>query len=441
MRSVRGIRAPIPGGTVIGRKMGAGGLGPPQPISLPDLMNQVTAGGTGSGLTPGVQAGSGLSSIADKTILSNISGGSAVPVGNTLTAIFDDILSTTQNNLIFRGASTWGAGTLTALIDAAIGSTQGDILYRNASAWVVLAPGTAGQVLQTGGAAANPSWVTGSGGTVTNIATTGNIDGGPITTTGTIGLKSIADGGIISNISGGSARPVDNTMSAILDHVFSSTQGSVLYRGASLWAALGPGTSGQALITGGAAANPSWGSVGSGAGGALALLGTVTANNTATTLQITGLPDQQQYMVTFNCILPATNAATITFQFLSGAGPTLENTANTYAYGWNLAGNTFASTGGSDGNTGSPFPPSAVAFSNSTTGIGRGGSGHMYIFHDGNHNYTITGQIGAAASDGHHYITNFNIQFNHSVTITGIRLTTSAGNINSGSMSVYSLGN
>lgn len=40
-----------------------------------------------------------------------------------------------------------------------ITSTQGDILYRNATAWVRLAAGTAGQVLQTGGAGANPSWV------------------------------------------------------------------------------------------------------------------------------------------------------------------------------------------------------------------------------------------------------------------------------------------
>lgn len=38
------------------------------------------------------------------------------------------------------------------------GQAQGDILYRNASAWVRLAAGTAGQVLRTNGAAANPSW-------------------------------------------------------------------------------------------------------------------------------------------------------------------------------------------------------------------------------------------------------------------------------------------
>jgi hypothetical protein len=37
---------------------------------------------------------------------------------------------------------------------------QGDILYRNATEWVNLGAGTSGQVLQTNGAGANPSWET-----------------------------------------------------------------------------------------------------------------------------------------------------------------------------------------------------------------------------------------------------------------------------------------
>ena len=45
-----------------------------------------------------------------------------------------------------------------------ISSTQGSVLYRGASAWQALAPGTAGQVLTTNGAGANPSWETGGGG-------------------------------------------------------------------------------------------------------------------------------------------------------------------------------------------------------------------------------------------------------------------------------------
>ena len=40
---------------------------------------------------------------------------------------------------------------------------QGDILYYNGTEWVKLAPGTAGQLLATGGSGANPSWVDASG--------------------------------------------------------------------------------------------------------------------------------------------------------------------------------------------------------------------------------------------------------------------------------------
>ena len=41
----------------------------------------------------------------------------------------------------------------------ALSTTRGTILYRGASAWLGLAPGTAGYVLQSGGAGADPSWV------------------------------------------------------------------------------------------------------------------------------------------------------------------------------------------------------------------------------------------------------------------------------------------
>ena len=43
-------------------------------------------------------------------------------------------------------------------------TTQGDILIRNGSGLARLGYGTAGQVLQTGGSGANPSWVNASGG-------------------------------------------------------------------------------------------------------------------------------------------------------------------------------------------------------------------------------------------------------------------------------------
>jgi hypothetical protein len=50
-------------------------------------------------------------------------------------------------------------------------TTQGDILYRDGSGLVRLGAGTAGQVLQTGGAGANPSWQTSSGGVLQMVHT------------------------------------------------------------------------------------------------------------------------------------------------------------------------------------------------------------------------------------------------------------------------------
>jgi hypothetical protein len=47
------------------------------------------------------------------------------------------------------------------------------------------------------------------------------------------------------------------TTTSILDSL-GTTQGSLLYRGASTWAALAPSTSGYVLTSGGAGANPSW---------------------------------------------------------------------------------------------------------------------------------------------------------------------------------------
>ena len=56
--------------------------------------------------------------------------------------------------------SVWLAlgGTMTALLDAAFGATEGEVLYRGASTWAALAPGTANQVLASGGSGAAPAW-------------------------------------------------------------------------------------------------------------------------------------------------------------------------------------------------------------------------------------------------------------------------------------------
>lgn len=63
------------------------------------------------------------------------------------------------------GRTASGTGAVSALSASdvldMIGSTRGQVLYRGASTWGALGVGTAGQVLQSGGAGADPSWATG----------------------------------------------------------------------------------------------------------------------------------------------------------------------------------------------------------------------------------------------------------------------------------------
>lgn len=229
----------------------------------------VTSVATGTGLTGGTITTTGtisLASIADNTLLANISGSSAAP----------------------------SATSLSDLIDASISDSQGAILYRSASGWESLAAGTNGYYLKTQGAGANPTWAAVSGsGTVTSIATGTGLTGGPITSSGTISLASVSNGSILANISGSAAAPSANTLTGIIDSVIGNTQGSVLYRNGSAWVALSPGTSGQFLQTQGAAANPQWanasgsGTVNSGTAGQLTYYagsGTAVSGNANATI-------------------------------------------------------------------------------------------------------------------------------------------------------------
>lgn len=69
---------------------------------------------------------------------------------------------------------------------------------------------------------------------------------------------------VAGNVSG---QPmVCDTLSAMMDSAFGSAQGDILYRNSTVWTVLTPGSSGQALTTQGASANPQWATVGGGTG-------------------------------------------------------------------------------------------------------------------------------------------------------------------------------
>ena len=232
--------------------------------------------------------------IAAGDIISNISTITAPPVGNPLSAI----------------------------MDAAFGSTQGAIVVRNGGTigWVELTPGTSGQVLQANGAAQNLSWATlptvaiptalvvSGNGTIlsaasiagnTVIGNAGTASGSPVALSetqltalvqnfstaasgavpvspgGTVdflradgtwvavggGTPTLTAGTVLGNTNTISQAGTSTTMSAMLDNNFGTVEGSVLYRGASGWAELSPGTAGQFLQTAGAGAVPVWASI------------------------------------------------------------------------------------------------------------------------------------------------------------------------------------
>ncbi len=135
------------GTNVILGRVGTSGLGPVSTLSMTQLATAIANNGAlplpsgGNSLITSVDSnftvtGGGalqLHTAADKTLLSNISGGTGEPVANTGTAFLDEVF----------------------------GNTKGDILYRDTSVWQVLAPGSDGKVLTL--ASGIPSWASASG--------------------------------------------------------------------------------------------------------------------------------------------------------------------------------------------------------------------------------------------------------------------------------------
>jgi hypothetical protein len=170
----------------------------------------------------------------------------ATTVGGMLSLTINTtpIIGGTPGSILYDNAGTVGESALTSLIDTALGGTQGDILYRNATVWTVLPPGTSGYFLETQGPGANPQWAAGGSGITVNTT--------PITG-GTSGRILYDNAGTVG----------ESTLTGLID-ALGSTQGDILYRNATVWTVLAPGTAGYVLQTGGPAANPSWVAAGTG---------------------------------------------------------------------------------------------------------------------------------------------------------------------------------
>ncbi len=244
---------------------------------------------SGTGILVGNGAGSitvSLAAIASHNILSNITGGSAAPIANTLSDT----------------------------IDAAIGSVQGDILYRNVSGWVVLPPGTSGQFLTSGGAAANVSWssqVAPTGQALTEVNDTNvtmTLGGSP--TVALLAATSLTLGwtGQLGLTRGGTAASL------------TASNGGIVYSNASTLAILaGTATANLPLLSGISSA-PSWGSFALNLGGALTTAAALTTSGAfAANFTFTGITG-----VTF----PTAGTLATTSQIPTGAALTKTDDTN-----------------------------------------------------------------------------------------------------------------
>lgn len=134
---------------------------------------------TGSGgitqLTGNVTAGPGTGSQV-ATIANDAVATAKILNSNVIYAKIQNVSATSR----VLGRKTAGAGvveelTLSEILDFISSAAQGDILFRGAAAWQRLAAGTNGQVLTSGGAAADVSWTTpaaGGGGNPTVVTRT-----------------------------------------------------------------------------------------------------------------------------------------------------------------------------------------------------------------------------------------------------------------------------
>jgi hypothetical protein len=186
------------------------------PVGSGTLTSISAGAGISTGGAPITSSGTvSLATIAADTILANNTPSTAVPTSVSLSMVMDRVFGAVQGSVLFRGIVGWqplipgAAGqvlttagstanpswqnapitgsstpnqrivsnisgstavptgnTLTNILDAIISSARGTLLYRTNSGWVGLAPGTAGQVLQTGGGSGDPSWITNAGGSI-----------------------------------------------------------------------------------------------------------------------------------------------------------------------------------------------------------------------------------------------------------------------------------
>jgi hypothetical protein len=256
----------------------------------------VSGGGTVWTIDSAVVSNAKLATMNANTIKARVAGSTGAPEDATLTQVLDLTGGSAQGSILYRGASTWttlAPGTTGQFLRT--NGFAGNPEWNTIPTYDVTGTNTGDQNVFSVVAVAGQSNIVadttsdtltiaaGSNITITTNATSDTLtiastaagvtngDKGDIVVSGSGDVWTI-DSGVVSNaklatmnastikarITGSTGAPEDATMTQVLDLTGGSAQGSILYRGASTWTALAPGTSGQLLQTQGAGANPAW---------------------------------------------------------------------------------------------------------------------------------------------------------------------------------------
>ena len=270
------------------------------------------------------------------------------------TALGSNLPSLTFGTHLAAGGSSYnGTAGVTITSDATSAATASTIMSRDGSGNTsvtninVGASGTLGTIVM-GNASTGTLTLQAASGT---LGSTINIPGGTndtlvtLTATQTLTNKSISgaqiNSGTVAVANGGTGA---SSISSMLDTAFSSAQGTIIYRGASTWSALAPGTSGLFLQTQGSSSNPTWavatGGTGCTTGGSAGNMLTANGSAGCTTVANSSLSNGALSLgvagtAAGSVALAGSTSGTVTLQTAAAAGSwslTMPTTSGTTGY-------------------------------------------------------------------------------------------------------------
>ena len=229
----------------------------------------------------------------------------------------------------------------------------------------------------------------------------------------------------------GTGAYAETALSPLLDAMAGTAQGSVLYRNASGWASLPPGTQGQVLTSQGSGANPTFASASAPPAGARQLLATLTASNSSILADTTHFTSAYtEYEIDLENVVPATTGnCTINLHYNGN----YINASGSYKAiaAW---GNDYGATGVNATTTGIPC-------SNINDGVASGGQGVTATYHFNLRSAVglVAGTFAAQALNGPttNEVGNVSAYLTSPVLIDGIAVTYTSGNIASGLVKIY----